>query len=48
MEIAELVKHPYFVATQFHPEFKSRPEKSSRVHLGLVMAAKAYRSGKKK
>jgi CTP synthase len=48
MEVAELKGHPYFVATQFHPEFKSRPENPSRVHLGLVMAAKASRSKSKK
>jgi CTP synthase len=47
MEVAELKGHPFFVATQFHPEFKSRPENPSRVHLGLVMAAKAYASKKK-
>jgi CTP synthase len=48
MEVAELPGHPYFVATQYHPEFKSRPENPSRVHLGLVMAAKAYNSKAKK
>ena len=25
VEIIELKNHPFFVATQFHPEFKSRP-----------------------
>ena len=25
VEIIELKDHPYFVASQFHPEFKSRP-----------------------
>uniref|UniRef100_A0A7S0RFG2 CTP synthase n=1 Tax=Pyramimonas obovata TaxID=1411642 RepID=A0A7S0RFG2_9CHLO len=39
MEIVELEDHPYFVATQFHPEFKSRPGKPSPVFLGLVLAA---------
>lgn len=39
MEIGELQSHPYYVATQFHPEFKSRPNKPSPVHLGLVKAA---------
>jgi len=39
MEIAELQGHPYFVASQFHPEFKSRPGKPSPLHLGLVNAA---------
>jgi CTP synthase len=39
MEIGELKGHPYFVASQFHPEFKSRPQKPSPLHLGLVRAA---------
>ncbi len=39
MEIGELEGHPYFVASQFHPEFKSRPGDPSPLHLGLVMAA---------
>jgi CTP synthase len=42
MEVAELDGHPYFVAVQFHPEFKSRPLKPSSVHYGLVKAALAY------
>ena len=39
MEILELEDHPYFMASQFHPEFKSRPDKPSPLHLGLVRAA---------
>jgi CTP synthase len=39
MEIGELQGHPYFVASQFHPEFKSRPFNPSPLHLGLVRAA---------
>lgn len=39
MEIAELYGHPYYVAVQFHPEFKSRPLSPSPLHLGLVRAA---------
>ncbi|CAM6111096.1 unnamed protein product [Calypogeia fissa] len=39
MEIMEYPGHPYYVAVQFHPEFKSRPVKPSAVFLGLVMAA---------
>ena len=39
MEILELEGHPYFVASQFHPEFKSRPDAPSPLHLGLVKAA---------
>ncbi len=43
VEIIELPEHPYFVACQFHPEFKSRPVKahplfSAFVEAGLVHA----------
>ena len=43
MEILELEEHPYFVASQFHPEFKSRPDAPSPLHLGLVKAALAHK-----
>ncbi len=46
MEIGELKEHPYFIATQFHPEFKSRPMKPAPVYLGLVKAAMEYRKKK--
>ena len=39
MEIGELEGHPFFVASQFHPEFKSRPNDPSPLHVGLVKAA---------
>ena len=39
MEIGELDGHPYYMASQFHPEFKSRPGKPSPLHFGLVRAA---------
>ncbi|XP_061959100.1 uncharacterized protein LOC133680275 isoform X1 [Populus nigra] len=39
MEIVELPNHPYFIGTQFHPEFKSRPGKPSALFLGLIAAA---------
>ena len=38
-EIMELVDHPYYVGTQYHPEFKSRPNRPSPPFLGLLMAA---------
>jgi|TARA_B100001996_G_C18665863_1_gene594862 CTP synthase len=38
-EIMELKEHPYYVGTQYHPEFKSRPGKPSPPFLGLLMAA---------
>lgn len=42
MEILELQGHPYFVASQFHPELKSRPLRPSPIHLGLVRAAAKF------
>jgi CTP synthase len=42
MEIVELDEsvHPYFVASQFHPEFTSRPEKPNPLFLGLLEASR--------
>ena len=40
VEIVELKNHPYFIAGQFHPEFKSRPDKPAPLFVGLVQAAK--------
>jgi CTP synthase len=45
MEVAELPGHPYFMGSQFHPELKSRPNKPSRLHLGLVRAAMEQKPG---
>ena len=42
-EIVELPGHPYFIACQFHPEFKSRPTAPHPLFLGLVTAALARR-----
>jgi len=39
MQILELPDHPYFVGTQSHPEFTSRPLRPSPFYLGLVAAA---------
>ena len=41
MEILELPEHPYFVGTQFHPEFRSRPTRASPPFVGLLDAAHA-------
>ena len=38
MEIVELPAHPYFIAVQFHPEFKSRPNAPHPLFTGLVRA----------
>ena len=39
VEIVEIKDHPYFIACQFHPEFKSRPNKPAPLFVGLVKAA---------
>jgi len=38
MEILELEDHPYFIGTQFHPEFRSRPESPSPPFAGFLKA----------
>ncbi|WP_456467953.1 glutamine hydrolyzing CTP synthase [Archaeoglobus sp.] len=43
MEIAELPEHRFFFATQFHPEFKSRPYNPSPPFVGFVTAALGYK-----
>ncbi|MBR4760168.1 MAG: CTP synthase [Lachnospiraceae bacterium] len=44
VETVELADHPYFVGVQFHPEFKSRPNRPHPLFLGLVNAAKQENS----
>jgi len=39
MEIFELKDHPFYMGSQFHPEYKSRPLNPSPLHLALVRAA---------
>jgi CTP synthase len=39
VEIVELLDHPWFVASQFHPEFKSRPTRPAPLFRGFVEAA---------
>ena len=43
VEMIEIKDHPYFVASQFHPEFKSRPDRPAPLFVGLIKAAKEYR-----
>ena len=40
VEMVELNTHPYFIAGQFHPEFKSRPNRPQPLFVGLIKAAK--------
>lgn len=48
MEIAELQGHPFFIGSQFHPEFKSRPKRPAPLHLGLVRAALEFSQKRKR
>ncbi|MDD3878378.1 MAG: CTP synthase [Syntrophomonas sp.] len=43
VEIIELKEHPWFVACQFHPEFKSRPNRPHPLFMGLVRGALEYK-----
>lgn len=38
-EIVEIKKHPYFIAVQFHPEFKSKPDKAHPLFRDFIKAA---------
>jgi CTP synthase len=46
MEIAHLLSHPFFVASQFHPEFRSRPLTPAPLFYQFVKAAIAHKNGK--
>jgi CTP synthase len=39
VEVIELADHPWFVASQFHPEFKSRPSRPAPLFRDFVGAA---------
>ena len=40
VEIAELSNHPYMVASQFHPEFLSRPNRAHPLFVGFMKATR--------
>jgi CTP synthase len=46
VEIVELADHPWFVASQFHPEFKSRPTRPAPLFREFVGAALARARGR--
>jgi CTP synthase len=46
VEIVELKDHPWFVASQFHPEFKSRPERPHPLFDGFIEASLAGVEGR--
>ena len=45
VEMVELPDHPWFLAVQFHPEFKSRPNRAHPLFRDFVAAAKDYSGG---
>ncbi|MBF0161005.1 MAG: CTP synthase [Magnetococcales bacterium] len=45
VEIIELADHPFFIACQFHPEFKSRPRRPHPLFAAFVGAGLAARRG---
>ncbi|MCX6526761.1 MAG: CTP synthase [Actinobacteria bacterium] len=46
VEFIELNEHPYWVGTQAHPEFKSRPDRAHPLFRGLIEAALEFRRGR--
>jgi CTP synthase len=44
VEFVELRSHPWFVASQFHPEFTSTPRDGHPLFMGFVRAARQYRA----
>ncbi len=47
VEILEVKNHPWFLGCQFHPEFKSRPEKAHPLFVGFIGAAAKLKKKKK-
>lgn len=48
VEMIELPDHPWFVACQFHPEFKSTPRDAHPLFVNFIKAAKAKRNNRSK
>jgi CTP synthase len=44
-EIIEIEDHPWFVASQFHPEFKSKPDRAHPLFRDFIKAALDYQAG---
>lgn len=47
VEIIELKEHDFFIATQFHPEFNSRPSRPHPIFKSFIGAALKKRAGEK-
>jgi CTP synthase len=46
VEISEVVDHPFMVGSQFHPEFRSRPERPQPLFREFIAAAKALQDAR--
>ena len=44
VEIIELPQHPFFVASQFHPEFRSTPRDGHPLFTGFIRAARDHKA----
>jgi CTP synthase len=44
VEIVELPQHPFFMASQYHPEFRSTPRDGHPLFTGFIRAARAHRA----
>lgn len=44
VEIVELPDHPFYIGVQFHPEFKSQPDKPQPIFKSFINAAKVFRN----
>ena len=42
VEIIELTEHPFYIASQFHPEFRSKPHQPHPLFKGFIAAARAH------
>lgn len=47
VEIVELPEHPWFIGVQFHPEFKSRPNKPHKLFADFIRASLENKENKK-
>ena len=48
VEMVELKHHPFFIASQFHPEFKSRPTRAHPLFRGLIEAGLKHQDARGK
>jgi CTP synthase len=48
VEMVELPEHPWYIAVQFHPEFKSKPRRPHPLFAGFVDAAHKHKKGELK